>query len=73
MPDNGGDMAIAENEDEAQAIADDVQDVEGPKIAIVVSAPARCPAIAALVWGDDVVAGGRQRGHHLAAPRFAKM
>ena len=57
---------VAHREQDAERVAHQVEEAEGHEIAVVVGAPARGPAVAALVGRDRVVAGGGQRRQHLA-------
>ena len=65
-PTTAGDGAIAERRDQAERVAHQVEHAERAEVAVVVAVPAGGAAVAALVRRDHVIAGRRQRQHHLA-------
>ena len=66
MSDHGIDAAIAECRHQAERVAHQIEQPERSEIAVVVGVPAGGAAVAALVRRDHVIAGFRQRRHHLA-------
>ena len=63
MADHRIQRAVAERRDQRERVAHGVQAAEGPQAAVVVGAPAGGAPVAALVGGDDVVAGVGERRH----------
>ena len=57
---------VAERIDEPGGVAHHVEDAERIAVGVVGAVPAGGAAIAALVGRDHVIAGGRERQHHLA-------
>ena len=66
MPDHGIDAAIAERRHQPERVAHQIEQPERAEVAVVIGVPAGGAAIAALVRRDHVIAGLRQRRHHLA-------
>src|SRR6185437_16819083 len=63
---HGGGLAVAERRDEGERVAHQIEQAEGAEIAVIGAVPAGGAAIAALVRGDDAIAGGGERRHRLA-------
>ena len=72
VPDHCRDRAQTERPNEAERVADEIEDAERGEVAIVSGVPAGGASVAALVGRDHVVAGRRQREHHLA-PAVGKL
>ena len=66
MPDHRIDRAVAERRHQAERVAHQIEQPERGKVAIIARVPTGGAAIAALVGRDHVIAGFRQRRHHLA-------
>jgi len=61
-----GDLAVAQRHHQPQRIAHQVQHAIAGEVTVVALVPAGAAAVAALVGGDRVEAGGGQRRHQLA-------
>ncbi len=66
MPDHRIDVLVADRRDQSERIAHQIGQAERGEIAVIIRAPARGAAIAALVRCDHVIAGGGEDRHHLA-------
>ena len=58
--------AVAQRVDQPDGVSRHVENAERIRIGIVGIVPADGAAVAALIGSDHVIAGGRQRRHHLA-------
>ena len=58
--------AVAKRVDEPDGVSRHVENAKRIGIGVVGIVPAGGAAVAALIGGDHVIAGGRQRRHHLA-------
>ena len=72
MPDHRGEPPVAEREYEADRVADEVEDPKRGDVAVVVAVPTGREPVAALIGREHVVAGLRERHHHLA-PAVGKL
>jgi hypothetical protein len=63
---HGSNLVEAQRPDQPDHVPDQVQDPVGMKVAVVVAVPAGGSAVAALVRGDHVKTGRRERQHDLA-------
>ena len=66
MPGDARHRLVAERIDEPGGVAHHVEDAERIAVGVVGAVPAGGAAVAALVGRDHVIAGGRERQHHLA-------
>ena len=66
MADHGIDAIVAERRHQPERVAHQIGEPERSEVAVVIRVPAGGAAIAALVRRDHVIAGCRERRHHLA-------
>ncbi len=66
MPDHHRYRAVAKRVDQPDGVARHVENAKRVRIGVVGIVPANGTAISALIGGDHVIPGGRQRRHHLA-------
>jgi hypothetical protein len=66
MPDYGISASVAERRQQAERVARQIEQPERTEVTVIAGVPAGGAAIAALVRRDHVIAGRRQRRHHLA-------